>query len=206
MRDREVATQQQNARRAEALAELDAHWGRGPFFAEKRRRHGAERKVRLERAERGEPSPPIEADWVIADIRSGEWEKRVRASEQSIRDQKARLTRLKREGHSFPPREKSGVTFKLDGAPAWVEAAFRRQASREHFERILSARRANVHVPERRAPVAPVTRSREHKAVGRRRTASRASPDDPSGPRPPLEVRSLARFRRDVRRALGGAT
>jgi len=97
------------------------------------------------------------------------------------------------------------ATIELTGdrVPPEVVAAFRQRAA---FERARESRRApEVHAPERRNTLAPATRSREHRAVGRRRTASRASPDDPSGPRPPLEVRSVARFQRDVQRAFGDA-
>jgi hypothetical protein len=84
------------------------------------------------------------------------------------------------------PRVKTGVTFELNGAPPWVEAAFKRRATLERVQ--LSRRRPIVNVPERREPVAPVMRAREQGA-GRRRTAARASPDDPSPPEPePVEV------------------
>jgi hypothetical protein len=98
-----------------------------------------------------------------------------------------------------------GIRVEMTGAPAWVEAAWRKQASRERFERILAAaRRAKVHVPERREPVeATKQRPRERRPSTRRRARAPTS-DDPS-PLPELEVRSYARFRRDVRRALGGA-
>jgi hypothetical protein len=48
----------------------------------------------------------------------------------------------------------------------------------------LFTRQARVSGPERREPVAPAVRAREQGA-GRRRAASRASPDDPSEPEPP---------------------
>jgi hypothetical protein len=84
---------------ARSLAECEAYWRGVPFFAERRRRYETERKYRLECAERGyEPTPD---DWVITDIRSGEWERRRKRSMQNLLHDRARLTRLKREGYSF---------------------------------------------------------------------------------------------------------
>jgi hypothetical protein len=60
-----------------------------------------------------------------------------------------------------------------------------------------------IHVPGRRENVA--ARPREHRSRSRTRTAARGSPDD-SGPEPPQLVEiPPAKFRRQLRRALGGA-
>jgi hypothetical protein len=78
-----------------------------------------------------------------------------------------------------------------------------REARRWEAHWTLKARASRapiVHVPERREAAAPTARRRERRAR-RASTPSRASPGD-SGPEPPLEVFPLARFRRDVRRAL----
>jgi hypothetical protein len=138
------------------------------------------------------------ADSLAADIRSGAKERRDKRSIQDMLRDRARLARLKSEGHSFPPREKAGITIELNGAPAWVETAFKRRAA---FELAVSSRQAVVHVPERREPVAT---PRERRAPRRRAGSSRASPSDPDQP-PPLRVIPPAAFRRELRRALGGA-
>lgn len=125
-------------------------------------------------------------------------------------------------------RKPRGVTFELVNAPEHVLAAFQANASDDPEEVEAAKQRlrerngadysfdpetklferlpAVVHAPSRResaAPTAPAMRPRERR-VRRASTSSRGSPDD-SDPEPPLEVIPLACFRRDVRRALGGA-
>jgi hypothetical protein len=170
-----------------SLAELETHWGRGPFFAAQRRRYEHEREYRRDCAERG--YQPTADDWVIAEMRSGEWERRTKRSREALGRDKLRLAQRK---YPFdkPPPPHPGATIELgDGTPASVVAAFRRQASR-----------ARVHVPEPREPVAPATRSRERR--GRRATApTRGSPDDPHH----LAVIPLSAFHAELERALGAA-
>jgi hypothetical protein len=75
------------------------------------------------------------------------------------------------------------------------------------FERVLHGAPHHLRVPvapPRRESVAPAVRPRERRPTTRRR--GRAPTNDDPSPLPDLEVRSYARFRRDVRRALGGAT
>jgi hypothetical protein len=80
--------------------------------------------------------------------------------------------------------------IRLDGVPARVMRAFRRQRS------------PVVHVPERRENVA---RPREHRARRvRSKTSARGDPDPE--PEPPLEVLPLSRFRRDLDAWLGAAS
>jgi hypothetical protein len=121
-----------------------------------------------------------------------------------------------------------GVTFELVNAPEHDLAAFQANASADPEEVEAAKQRlrkrngadysfdpetklferlpAVVHAPPRRENVAerraPVANPREQGRRARRSsTSSRGSPDEPGD----LEVRSYARFRRDVRRALGGA-
>jgi hypothetical protein len=102
--------------------------------------------------------------------------------------------------------EPRGVTIELVGAPEHVLAAFQANASDDPEEVKAAKQRlrerngadyswdpetklferlpAVVHTPQRREAAIVVARAREQ-GTGRRRTASRASPDDPSEPEPP---------------------
>jgi hypothetical protein len=124
-----------------------------------------------------------------------------------------------------------GVTIELpDGVPEHVLAAFQANASDDPEEVKAAKQRlrerngadyswdpetklferlpAVVDARPRRENAAPAMRPpaiRPRERRGRRAsTSSRASPGDPE-PEPPLEVLTLARFRRDVRRVVGGA-
>src|SRR5215203_5743289 len=65
-----------------------------------RRRYELERKVLLERAARGEKLNP-EGDWVIAEIRSGEWERRTSQNMRALLRDRAKLAQWKRDGYWF---------------------------------------------------------------------------------------------------------
>lgn len=71
---------------------------------------------------------------------------------------------------------------------------------------------AELHLPKatitrampRPRPLLVAPRPREHKPTATRRTTSRAGPDDPSEPEPPLAEIPPAEFRRQLDAALGG--
>jgi hypothetical protein len=92
-----------------------------------RRRYELERKVLLERAARGENLRP-ENDWVIEEIRSGEWERRTKRNRQNMRRDRERLAhRLKARAlivHA-PERREAAIVV----ARAHEEGAGRRRAS-----------------------------------------------------------------------------
>jgi hypothetical protein len=179
---------------ARSLAHWRAYWhGQGSLTKAQERWREHEFEWRTNLAAEG----LLLADSLAADIRSGAKERRDEQNMQNLLRDRARLARLKSEGHSFPPREKVGTTIELKGAPAWVETAFKRRAA---FELAVSSRQAVVHVPERREPVAT---PRERRAPRRRAGSSRASPSDPSE-EPDLAVIPLAAFRRELGLALGG--
>ena len=84
----------------EVDAALRAYWGDPAKLSRvMRRRYELERKYRLECAERGyEPTPD---DWVVAEMRSGEWERRTSRNMQNLLRDRAKLAKWKREGYWF---------------------------------------------------------------------------------------------------------
>lgn len=61
------------------------------------RRYEAERKYRLECVDRGYDPGDRSSDWVIHDIRCGEWERRAKLSLQNLLRDRARLARIGRD-------------------------------------------------------------------------------------------------------------
>jgi hypothetical protein len=152
-----------------------------------------ERRYRADCAARG--YTPDEDDWVIRDICSGEWEQRRKRSLETLDASRAPATRT-------PPQPREGVMFNVNGAPNRVVKALRRRAVFERAEPKAAS------APQRES-IAVVATPREHRPSASRRASPRGSPDDEPGPgragQHELRVIPLAVFRRELRRALGGA-
>ena len=77
---------------------LEAFWGDPAKLAPvQRRRYEFEKKLRLDLAAKGEEP----ADWLIEEIRSGEWARRQQRNSLNMVRNRARLARWKREGYWF---------------------------------------------------------------------------------------------------------
>lgn len=99
-----------------------------------RRRYELERKVLLERAARGEKLNP-EGDWVIAEIRSGEWERRTSQNMRALLRDRAKLAQWKRDGYWFDEERR------LQPPPAIVPVAAHRESLSRPRERRSAGRR-----------------------------------------------------------------
>jgi hypothetical protein len=92
-----------------------------------RRRCELERKVLLERAARGENLHP-EGDWVVEEIRSGEWERRTKRNRQNLQLDRERLARRLKTPSSIahaPERRDNAIVV----ARAHEQGAGRRRPS-----------------------------------------------------------------------------
>jgi hypothetical protein len=144
---------------------------------------------RAREIEKGQGAPPTEQEQAELARFSAWWKAKVAPQltlELDLKNLKA-ASELQRRVSKLPPsQQRRYEKVRVREAPLYL--------------RLLRPRTGTVHAPPRRQNTA---RPRERR--GRRAsTSSRASPGG-LDPEPPLEVIPPARFRRELRRALGGA-